>query len=423
MGHASVVTLRLRRGRAKPLHAGHPWVFADALAPDADPAPQPGDEVRIADAQGQILGHGYYSPTSAIAVRLLTRGDQPVTDELLASRLDQALRLRAEVLCLGDAAAGAVQAPQPAPQPRPGAVGPTTAYRLVHSEGDGLGGLIVDVYGPWLCLQLGTVGMFRRREAILDLLEQRLRPRGILDRSDAHMRRLEGLPAPQVGPLRGEPPEAPVEVLEEGIPLLADPRPGHGQKTGLYLDQRENRAAFASYASGREVLDVFSYTGAFSLHAARAGARSLTLIESGAGALEAARRNLERNAIGDADLVCADWKDGFRHLREAGRLFDLAVLDPPRFSRGRQTMDSALAGYHELNQQAARLMRAGGILFTCCCSGSVPETDFERAVAWALHQAGRRATLLDRRGAARDHPIPPGFEQGRYLKCLVLKLD
>jgi 23S rRNA (cytosine1962-C5)-methyltransferase len=407
----SAKTLRLRRGRAKPLHAGHPWVFADAVAGFDGPEGEAGDEVRVVDSEARLIGRGYYSPGSAIAVRLLTRGDDPADEAFLAQRLDQALALRRETLGLS---VGPSAAAKPAPL--------TTACRLVHSEGDGLGGLIVDQYGPFLCVQIGTAGMDRRRTTILDLLEARLHPRGILDKSDARIRQLEKLAPPERDPLRGAASEDPVEVLENGITFAADLRPGRGQKTGLYLDQRENRTRFATFASGRDVLDFFAYTGAFSLYAARAGAKSLTLVESSEPALQAAGANLERNGVSDADLVCADWAEAVRHLHEQKRTFDLAIVDPPKFARSKETVPQALSGYRELNIQAARLLRPGGILFTCSCSGNVPETEFERTVAAACAHAGRRAALLERRGAAPDHPVPPGFEQGVYLKCLVLRL-
>jgi 23S rRNA (cytosine1962-C5)-methyltransferase len=190
----------------------------------------------------------------------------------------------------------------------------------------------------------------------------------------------------------------------------------------LFLDQRENRRRFADFAAGRDVLDVFCYSGAFSLNAARAGARSLTLLDSSEEALEMARANLALNGIDDADLVCAEWTEGFKHLREAGKQFGLMVVDPPKFSRGQDQVGQALSGYRDLNAQAVRLLAPGGILFTCSCSGTVDETEFERAVAAGIRQSGRRAVLLEHRSAGPDHPIPPGFEQGRYLKCLILQV-
>lgn len=522
-----VPTLRLKRGSAKPLHAGHPWVFADAVAGlDGGPA-SPGAEVRVVDDRGTCIGRGLYSPQSAIAVRIITRADAPITPALIASRIDEALRLRREVLGLGaptlsradipvgpaaaaqlldeqdgnllreleaqiakvesfaalygmnaleetaelrkrrdellkktggaaasgtlsrapGAASGAVESRDgagvypdktigPAPPPQPAAVGPTflsaqaavpgtgatTAYRLVNSEGDGLGGLVVDVYGEYVVLQVGTPGIARFQEAILDALESRLRPRAILERSDNHARQLEKMAPAPAAALRGKAPEAPFSVYEYGVEMVCDLRPGRGQKTGLYLDQRENRRRASRFAAGRNVLDVCSYSGGFALHAARAGARSITLIDSSAEALELARANLERNGIADADLVCAEWTEGFKHLREAGRLFELLVLDPPKFARTKGKVSQALSAYRDLNAQAARLLAPGGILYTCSCSANVTEVDFERAVAGGLRQAGRRAALLERHGAAPDHPVPPGFEQGRYLKCLVLQV-
>lgn len=519
-------TLFLKKGTAKPLHGGHPWVFADAIA-RAENAPKSGDEVRVVDDRGSVLGRGFYSPDSAIAVRLLTRADIPIGDALIESRIDEALRLRRDILKLGVADHSYVtSAPATAPAPSPedllsasdqqklsdldaqlakiqlfaaqygmdameetselrmrreailksAGVTPkasspalsvdsksvsktigastafpkkadepdrgvavrsapplnkeaelpgaaqTTAYRLINSEGDGLGGLTVDVYGDYLSVQIGTAGMDRRRELILDVLEKKLTPKAILDRSDARSRQIEKLNPPQVGPLRGVAPDAPHAVWEYGVKMICDLRAGKSQKTGLYLDQRENRARFASLAAGRDVLDVFSYSGGFALHAARAGARSITLLESSEEALELAKTNLEQNHIDDGDLVNAEWAEGFKHLRENGKQFDLIVLDPPKFARNRENVGEAVSAYRDLNAQAVRLLAPGGLLFTCSCSGNVTETDFERAVAAGIRASGRRAVLLERRGAAPDHPVPPGFDQGRYLKCLVLQV-
>jgi 23S rRNA (cytosine1962-C5)-methyltransferase len=298
----------------------------------------------------------------------------------------------------------------------------TDAYRLVNSEGDGLGGLIVDVYGDYVALQIGTPGMANFQETILNALSSRLSPKAILDRSDAHTWQIEKMNGHTGAVLRGEAPEAPMPVHEYGLEMLCDLRRGRSQKTGLFLDQRENRRRFADFAAGRNVLDVFCYSGGFALHAARAGAKSITLLDSSAEALELARANLERNKIMDAELVQAEWTEGFKRLREAGRLFDLMVLDPPKFARGKENVPQALTAYRDLNAQAARLLAPGGLLCTCSCSGNVTEVDFERAVAGGLRLAERRAVLLERRGAAPDHPVPPGFDQGRYLKCLVVQV-
>jgi len=495
---AEVPTVHLKRGNAKPLHSGHPWVFADAIS-RTEGQVQPGDEVRVVDERGTCLGRGFISPQSAIAVRLLTRADAPITDALLISRIDEAIRLRHEILrlaapsdsqpaaaalhaspkklALPDKTIGpaelsdkqAVQLEQLDDQvrkierfaaqygmdageetaelrrkrddlarqfsPAPATASPakariaapahsekTTAYRLINSEGDGLPGLIADVYGDCIAVQIGTAGIERRSTVLLDALEERLSPRAIVDRSDARTRTLEKLPPPRLGALRGTAPVEAHSVFENGIELLCDLRDGAGQKTGLYMDQRENRRRFAEFAPARHVLDVFSYTGSFALHAARAGAASITLVESSAEALEQARDNLERNGVDDADLIHAQWPEGFKHLREQGRQFDLVALDPPKFARARENVAQALSAYRDLNAQAARLVSSGGVLFTCSCSGNVSEMDFERAVAGGIATAGRRAMLLERRGAAADHPVPPGFDQGNYLKCLILRI-
>jgi 23S rRNA (cytosine1962-C5)-methyltransferase len=415
-----VPSISLKKGSAKPLHGGHPWVFADAIARIDGPKPSAGDEVRVVDERGTCLGRGFYSPSSAIPVRLFSRNDEPITDALLETRIDEALALRCDVLglgpvlvkgstTLGEAAASQTKL--------------TTAFRLINSEGDGLPGLIVDVYGDYLAVQSGTAGIERRLATFLDILEDRLKPKGMLDRGDSRARTIEQLEPPKVGPLRGAGPEsiefARVNGLENGFDLRA----GHGQKTGLYLDQRENRLRCAEFARGRDVLDVFCYGGGFSLHAAKMGATSLTLIDSSEEALELAKANLERNGVEDADLYQLEWNDGFKILRDAKKQFGLIILDPPKFARSRDNVLQALSGYRDLNAQALRLLAPGGVLATCSCSGNVTETDFERAVAAAFRAAGRRATLLEQRGAAADHPIPPGFDQGRYLKCLLLQAN
>jgi len=301
--------------------------------------------------------------------------------------------------------------------------GDTTAYRLINSEGDGLPGLIVDVYGDWLAVQSGTSGIERRLEMILDILDERLAPRGIIDRGDARTRAIEKLDLPKSGPLRGTAPTGIEFARVNGLEHAFDLRFGHGQKTGLFLDQRQNRRRFAEFARGQDVLDVFCYAGGFSLHAAQAGAKSLTLIDSSEEALGLAKSNLDRNRIDDADLYHAEWPEGFKMLREADRQFGLVVVDPPKFARSRDNIMQALSGYRDLNAQAVRLLAPGGVLFTCSCSGNVSETDFERAIASGLRATGRRGSVLERRGASDDHPIPPGLDQGRYLKCLVIQVN
>ena len=406
-------TVCLRKGSAKPLHGGHPWVFADAIARIDGPRPAAGDEVRVVDERNACLGRGFYSPGSAMPVRIFSRADEPITDDLLAARIDEAIALRVKVLNLG------------AQEPRPQGSGPreTTAFRLINSEGDCLPGLTVDVYGDYLAIQSGTAGIERRLEAILDMLEVRLKPKGILDRGDARARAIEKLEPPKVGALRGNAPDKIEFARVNGLEHAFDLRSGCGQKTGLYLDQRQNRERFAQFARGRDVLDVCCYSGGFALHAAKSGAKSVTLIDSSEEAMALAKANLERNGVDDGDLYHAEWTEGFKMLREAGRKFGAIVVDPPKFSRSRETVMHAISGYRDLNAQVLRLLEPGGVLFTCSCSGNVSETDFERAIASALRNTGRCGVVLERRGASDDHPVPPGFDQGRYLKCLVVQVN
>jgi len=400
---STVPTLHLKHGHLKPLLAGHPWVFATAVE-RIEGDVKPGDELCVRGPDGRAFGHGYYSPSSAIALRLLTQGEEPADDTLLFKRLESAYAWRQTLLSAPMSEA-------------------TTAYRLVNSEGDGLGGLIVDVYGPVVCVQFGTVGMHRRKAVIVAALEKLLKPSAIIDKSDGRVAKLEGLPAPTGEVFSGTAPSAAVEVRECGLSVHVEIGPGRGQKTGLYLDQRENRRRFAQFARGKEVLDLFAHVGLFSLHAARGGAKNLTLCDSSEPALQAAQANLERNGVGDADLCLAEWPDAMRDLREKGRRFDLAAVDPPKFATTRDDVSRALGAYKDVNAQVARLLKPGAILFTCSCSSSVSAEDFERAVAAGLAQAGRRGMLLEARGAGSDHPVPPGFAQGRYLKCLILRVD
>lgn len=397
---SDVHDLTLSRGHAKPLYSGHPWVFADALDRGRSLTPDDGDEVRVRDEAGVVLGRGYYSAKSAIAVRLLTRNDEDLDAAFLKARIESAAAYRARI---------------------GRGLNPDDACRVVNAEGDGLPGLVVDRYGAYMSVQIATSGMERRRAVLLDALQERFTPKGIADRSDERARKAEGLAPASSLVARGTLPEEPVEIVHAGVRLGVDLR--RGQKTGTYLDQFETHERFAYFARGAgSVLDVFSHTGGFALAAAGAGAKGLVLLDKSEPALRQAEANLKRNGVEDADLVCASWAEGLKHLREENRRFSVMAVDPPKFARGKDALREALNGYRDLNAAAAPLLDRGGILFTCSCSGNVSPQDFERAVAAGIAHAGRRARLIETRGAAADHPIPPGFAQGRYLKCLVLEV-
>lgn len=368
--------------------SGHPWVYRSDLR--AAVAVEPGDTVRVLDERGRFLGKAWFSSASQIALRLLTREDTPIDDAYLAARLAAAETYRKCV------------------------VEDTTTYRLVYGESDGLPGLIVDRYADYLVLQTLTQATERRRETFVQILQERFAPAGIIERNDPKVRRLEGLEQ-RVGVLAGAcPPEVIVE--ENGIRFACDLLAG--QKTGAFLDQRENRAAAARYARG-EVLDCFCYAGGFALTVARAAAR-VEAIDSAPAVLAAARRNIELNGAQNVSLREANVFDLLKASRDAGRHFDTIILDPPAFAKNRASLEPARRGYKEINLRALKLLRPGGVLVTCSCSYHIPESMLLEIVAEAALDARRGVVVVERRTQARDHPILLTMPESHYLKCLIL---
>ncbi len=389
----------LRRGRESSLLDGHLWVYAGHLA-EVRGSPSPGEVVDVSSAAGGFLGRGFYNPHSQIRVRLLTPEEEPIDEAFLDRRLGEAAALRRLV------------------------VSDTTAHRMVFGEGDRLPGLIVDRYGDVLVMQTLSYGMDLRKEALADLLVARTGAHALYLRNDTGSRSLEGL-ARHRGYLRegGGGASAPtrIEIVESGARFLVEIE--RGQKTGWFCDQRENRLAAAPLASGGEVLDAFCYTGAFGIHAALAGARSVLGLESSGEAVALARANASLNGLGArCEFRQADAFDGLRELAGSGRLFDLVALDPPAFAKNKAALARAAAGYKEVNLQAVRLLRPGGFLVTSSCSFHMGEAAFFEAVAGAARDAGRRLRLLEARSQARDHPVLVGMPETRYLKCLVLQV-
>jgi len=297
----------------------------------------------------------------------------------------------------------------------------TTAYRLVHAESDYLPGLVVDRYGDWLVVQFLTLGAERHRDEIVALLGELLSPRGIYERSDVEVRAREGLEQ-RVGPLEGEEPLERVEVLENGHRFLVDIRRGH--KTGFYLDQRENRARLPAFCHGAEVLDVFSYTGAFSVYAAMGGASRVTLIDNSASALDLARHNIALNGFDDRHLECVegDVFSVLRGYRAQGRRFDVIVLDPPKFAPSEQAVRRAARAYKDVNLLAFQLLRPEGVLFTFSCSSAVSADLFQKIVFGAAVDAGRDAQIVGHLAQGADHPVALTFPEGTYLKGLICRV-
>lgn len=397
-----VATVHLRPGFVQPLWTGHPWLFAQAVA-RVEGSPAAGDEVAVLDPQGNALGRGYWSPGSAIPVRILSRDAGAALDgAFLHRRIAEAAHLRRQFRL-------------PAPE--------NTGYRLVNAEGDGLPGLLVDVFGDAACVQFGTAGMKRREAAVLDAVMAVAGVRRVYEVASERHQQREGFTVTE-GLVRGDASDT-LEFTEGGIgfTVAAPGREGGGQKTGYYFDQRENRAHVASLAEGCRVLDAYSYVGGFGLAAVKAGALEAVCIDSSAHALAAGGRVAQANGMADrVRYTRGDVRPALGELGSRGERFDIVVLDPPKLAHGAREVEKALGHYRKLNALGARLVAPGGFLVTCSCSGSVAPDAFLRAVASGVRDAGRDATVLAVRGAAVDHPSPAAFPEGRYLKCVVARL-
>lgn len=383
----------LKKGRDAALRYGHPWLFSGAIAA-VEGRPGPGEIVLALDASGRPIGRGFYN-TGDIAFRLLT-GDSAVRIDagFWRRRIERALALRRRVIPPG-----------------------TDAFRLINAEGDGMPGLVCDRYGGYLVMTIGTAGMEKWREVVTGILLEIAAPIGILERSEGRSRQLEGLPD-RIGPVSGDVPET-VMIEENGLRFEVDLITG--QKTGFFLDQRPNREIVGAFGRGAAALNCFSYTGAFSVYAARGGADRVVSVEASASANETARRNLEQNGFSPMrhPILTANV---FDYLRETEETFDLIVLDPPAFAKSRKDVDRSARGYKEINLQAAHRLREGGVLATFSCSNPITPELFEKIVLGALRDAGKTGQLLGRLGAGMDHPVYLAHPEGRYLKGLLLRL-
>jgi len=379
------------------LRAGHVWVYRSDLAPVAGLAP--GARVTVRDPRGNTLGTALYSSTSQIALRMIS--PDPVEDEaafhqLLRERIRAAAEYRRQVVEASD------------------------AYRVVFSEADALPGLIVDRYNDVICLQALTQAMDAApvKATVVAALEEEFSPAGVVERAEPRIRKLEQLPESSGGLLAGEK-DATVFTLN-GVRFHY--RAGEGQKTGSFLDQRENYAAAARYARG-QALDVFCYQGGFALHLARA-CESVTGVDSSRPALETAEQNEELNrtssSVKEIEWIEANAFDLLKDYAAAGRQYDAVILDPPAFAKSKTTKETALRGYKELNLRALKMLRPGGVLVTCSCSYHVSEAEFLEMVAAAAGDAHRTARVLEKRGQAKDHPVLLTVPETSYLKCLII---
>jgi len=389
--------LVLKKGRDKSLRRRHPWIFSGAVEKGGG---KPGETVEVRDASGKVLAHAAYSPKSQIRARVWTFGAAEAIDaDFFRGRIQKALALR-------EALPAAKHA---------------NALRLVHGESDGLPGLVVDRYADVLVAQFLAAGVERWRDPILDLLSELSGCEAIFERSDAEVRKLEGL-EPRVGFARGNRNASRCPIIEYGLNFRVDVE--QGQKTGFFLDQRENRQRVRALAAGREVLDGFCYTGGFSIAALAGGAKRVTAIESSAAALEVANENLAANPL-DASKVEFERADVFaklRTLRDQNAKFGLIVLDPPKFAPTAAQVKKAARAYKDINLWALKLLEPGGLLATFSCSGGVSAELFQSIVAGAALDAGADAKIVERFTAAADHPVALEFPEGEYLKgLLVLK--
>jgi len=389
----------LKPRRARPFLSGHPWVYTYSVARVLGD-PVAGDEVDVVSHEGQFIARGLYNPASTICTRLYRWDEGELGVDFWSGKLGKASKLRVDVLRL------------PAT---------TSAYRLVHSEGDGLSGLIVDRYDRWLVAQFSSLALLRRREILLAQLMEVTGAEGIIARPDRAVAAEEGLDRQDVF-LVGDAPPGPVRILENGLTFEVNLTAG--QKTGFYCDQRDNRLAVAPFCEGRRVLDLFCYSGAFSLHALRQGRAASTLgVDSSSTAIEQARRNAERNGLGQARFEGGDVLKALERLRGGGDAFDVVVCDPPKYARHAGEVENALRGYRRLNQAAIEVLAPGGILATCSCSGLVGRGAFLEMLGQVAASSGRTIQVLEQRGQAPDHPVSAACPESDYLKCFLCRVS
>ena len=373
---------------------GHLWIYAGYVE-SVSGEPVAGDVVDVLAPNGRFFARGLYNPASKIRVRILSFEDEPITEQFWKNRLAQAVRLRQKI------------------------VAGTNAYRLVYGEADRLPGLVVDRYDDVLVMQTLSAGMDRRKDLLADLLCQESGATRVYLRNDAKSRVLEGLPVER-GFLRGRGATT-IEVQEGTARFLVDIE--RGQKTGWFCDQRENRLVAARFAAGAEVLEVFAHTGAFGIHAALAGAKSVEGLDVSEEALVLARSHAALNKVEDRCLYrMADAFDEMRKLERSGRRYDLVLLDPPAFARSKQAVPRALAGYKDVNLLGMKLTKPEGFLVTSSCSHHVTEQELWMGIRLAARDARRQIRLLEQRGQASDHPILATMPETRYLKCFILQV-
>ncbi len=384
----------LKEGKERPLEGFHPWIFSGALD-QIDDSFEPGDLVRVFSSEEKFLGIGYLNPHSQIAIRMLTFEEEAINESFFERRILKAAALRGRFF-----------------DER------TNAFRLIHSEGDFLPGLIVDRYAGYLVLQILTAGMEKWRDVIVSILQKEFNPAGIYEKDESDWRTTEGLQK-RMGRLAGSEPPDFVEILENGLGFIVDIH--GGQKTGFFLDQRESRRRAGELSSGRRVLNCFAYTGGFSLYAAAGGARETVSVESSEPALNTARVHFERNGLaGPAHTFVRE--DVFDYLRASRQEFDMIILDPPAFCKGRHQIQPASRGYKDINLWAMKRLAPEGLLFTFSCSSHIEPDLFQKIIFGAAKDARKPVRILAKTSHPPDHPISIFHPEGEYLKGLLCQV-
>lgn len=382
----------LRRGREQRVLGGHPWVFRSDIEREEGAAD--GLPVRVLTSAGRFLAMAVYNPRSQISLRILSRRDEPIDGAFIHGRVHRALDYRRRFADLN-------------------------SCRLIFAESDGLPAVIADKFGEVIVLQILCLGMERFKGDIVDALAQELSPRGVYERNDVPVRELEGL-SQQTGLLWGEVPDR-VEMQENGVRFLVDVK--EGQKTGFFLDQKENRAAIAPFVPGMRVLDCFTHTGSFALHAARYGAAEVTGVDISEHACACALENARLNGVEDrVRFECANAFDFLRAHQTAGEQYDVVILDPPAFTKTRSAVEGALRGYKEINLRGMKLTRDGGYFITCSCSQHVTPDLFRGMLLDAQKDAHIQLRQIEWRTQGRDHPILLASPETQYLKCGIFQV-
>lgn len=383
----------LKPGKEKRVYSGHPWIFLSDID-HADKNVHPGDTVSVCTKQGRFLAKAVYNPRSQIALRILSLFDEPVDEAFIRNRVHRAVDYRRKFADL-------------------------QSCRLIHAEADGLPAIVVDSFGPVLSLQCLSFGMSKYQEIIVDALAEELSPLGIYERNDVPIRRLEGMEQ-STGVLYGEVPDQ-VEISENGIRMNVDVK--RGQKTGYFLDQKENRAAIAPFVKDMKVLDCFTHTGSFALHAAHFGAREVIGIDISDFACDCARENARLNRLENISFQTANAFDLLRNESESGERYDVIILDPPAFAKSKANVVSASKGYKEINLRAMKMIPDGGYLVSCSCSQHILSAMFKEIILQAALDARISLMQVEFRSQGRDHPTLPSAPETQYLKCGIYRIN